>query len=93
MSDDELPRVHAPVEPATDVPTVARGGGAAIGGDDDFEHMHVAPEGGLTVHHTESARAAEEGFSPYPKTGLAPDRPDRSTLDNSPMDGVVDNTY
>ena len=45
----------------------------------------------LTVDHTAAARAAEHGLSPY--GGLAPDRPNRSTLDNSPDDGVVDNNY
>jgi len=91
MSEDNLPRVHAPTPPEPDVDTVPRGSGAPIGDDTDLQHEHVAPEGELTVHHTDAARAAEEGLSPY--GGLAPDRPNRSTLDNSPTEGVEDNRY
>lgn len=91
MSDDNLPRVHAPSPSYPDVDTVARGGGAPIGDDADLQGEHVAPEGELTVTHTEAARAAEQGLSPY--GGLAPDRPHRATLDNSPDNGVVDNKF
>lgn len=91
MSDDNLPRVHAPIPQTPDVPTVPRGSGEAIGEDAELQSEHIAPEGALTVDHTAAARATEEGLSPY--GGLAPDRPNRSTLDNSPDDGVVDNNY
>jgi len=89
MSDDDLPRVHAPPPPTPDVDTVARGGGAPIGDDAELQSEHAVPEGELTVHHTRTARAVEQGLSPY--GGLEPDRPDRSTLDNSPIEGVEDN--
>jgi hypothetical protein len=56
MSDDDLPRVHAPVPPAPDVPTVARGGGAPITEDTALQQEHVAPEGQLVVRHTATAR-------------------------------------
>ena len=91
MSEDNLPRVHAPTPETPDVPTVPRGSGAPIGDDAVLQSEHVAPEGELTVDHTAAARAVEHGLSPY--GGLAPDRPNRSTLDNSPDDGVVDNNY
>lgn len=91
MSKDDLPRVHAPSPVFPDVDTVARGGGAPIGDDTELQQEHVAPEGELTVTHTEAARAAEQGLSPY--DGLDPDRPNRATLDNSPQDGVVNNKY
>ena len=91
MSNDDLPRVHAPSPAEADVPTVPRGGGAPIGEDEELQEMHVAPEGELTVHQTEAARRAEQGYSPY--GGLDPNRPNRSTLDNSPTDGMQDNKY
>lgn len=94
MSDnrdaDDMPRVEAPDVPAPDVGTVPRGGGAPIT-DDDLQHDNDTPEGTLRVTHTEAARAAERGESPY--GGLAPDRPNRSTLDNSVGEGVVDDHY
>jgi len=52
---------------------------------------HVAPEGELTVDHTEIAREVEEGLSPF--GGLEPDRPDRATLDNSPTEGATNTRY
>ena len=91
MSDDDLPRVHAPIEPQADVPTVPRGGGAPITEDAELQAEHVAPEGELTVDHTETAREVEEGYSPF--GGLDPDRTDRSTLDNSPTEGATNTRY
>ena len=91
MNDDTLPRVHAPTPPQADVPTVPRGGGAPIGEDAELQNAHIAPEGDLTVHQTKGARDAEEGYSPF--GGLDPDRPNRSTLDNSPTEGMEDNRY
>ena len=91
MSEDKLPRVHAPTPVTPDVDTVARGSGAPIGDDTDLQSEHIAPEGELTVRHTTTARAVEQGLSPY--GGLEPDRPNRSTLDNSPKEGVEDNKY
>lgn len=91
MSDDDLPRVHAPIEPAADVPTVPRGGGAPITEDAELQDEYVAPEGELTVEHTETAREVEKGYSPF--GGLAPDRPNRSTLDNSPTEGATNTRY
>jgi len=91
--DETLPRVRAP-ETAADVPTVPRGGGAAIGEDEELQDAHVVPEDEVRVTHTETARATEEGQSPYaPYGGLAPDRPDRSTLDNSPIGDAHDTNY
>lgn len=90
MSQDDLPRVHEPGPEMPDVPTVPRGGGAPITGD-ELQHDNDTPEGKLRVGHTDTARAVEHGMSPYaPDGGLAPDRPDRATLDNSP-DNVDDN--
>ncbi len=106
MSGDNITRVHAPNTSQDDVPTVPRGGGQPITDDAVLQHDNDTPEGELTVTHTETARAAEEGRSPYPHTsapdspsagmgdsGLAPDRPNRSTLDDSVGEGVVDNQY
>ncbi len=91
--DETLPRVHAPQE-ASDVPTVPRGGGAAMGEDEELQDLRVAPEGEVSVTHSEAARAVEEGQSPYaPFGGLAPDRPDRPTLDNSPIGDAHDTSY
>ena len=69
------------------MPTVPRGSGAPITEDAELQAEHVAPEGELTVDHTEEAREAEEGFSPF--GGLAPDRPDRSTPDTPPTKGTT----
>lgn len=107
MSDDNITRVHAPEAPSADVPTVPRGGGQPITDDAVLQHDNDTPEGELIVTHTKTARAAEEGVSPYPHTsgspgsssagmgdsGLAPDRPNRATLDDSVGEGVVDNQY
>lgn len=105
MSDDNIPRVHAPDMSPGDVPTVPRGGGQPITDDAALQHDNPVPEGRLTVTHTEAARLAEQGGSPYPHvesdhphagmgdSGLAPDRPNRSTLDDSVGEGVVDNRY
>jgi len=91
--DEALPRMRAPEE-APDAPTVPRGGGAAIGEDEELRDVHIAPEDELRVTHTETARAVEEGQSPYaPSGGLAPDRPDRPTLDNSPIGDAHDTSY
>ncbi len=106
MSDDNITRVHAPEMSPDDVPTVPRGG-QPITDDATLQHDNDTPEGELTVTHTETARAVEEGRSPYPHTsgspaspsvgmgdsGLAPDRPNRATLDDSVGEGVVDNQY
>jgi len=103
-SDDQIVRVHALEAPLDDVPTVPRGGGQPITDDAAIQHDNSTPEGRLTVTHTETARAAAEGQSPYPHTsgspdagmgdsGLAPDRPNRPTLDDSLGEGVVDNRY
>ncbi len=91
MNNDDLPRVHAPNAPEPDAPTVPRGGGAPIVGDADIQHDNDTPEGDLTVTHTDAARAVAEGRSPY--GGLEPDRPNRSTLDNSSGEGVVDSSF
>ena len=91
MSKDDLPQVRAPIEPEADVPTVPRGGGAPITEDAELQAEHVAPEGELTVDHTETAREVEQGYSPF--GGLKPDRPDRSTLDNSPTEGASNTRY
>jgi len=107
MSDDNITRVHAPNRSLDDVPTVPRGSGQPITDDAELQHDNDTPEGELTVTHTETARAAAEGVSPYPHTnrpanspsagmgdsGLAPDRPNRATLDDSVGEGVVDNKY
>jgi hypothetical protein len=87
MSKDDLPRVQAPVEPEADVPTVPRGGGAPITEDAELQAEHVAPEGELTVDHTETAREVEQGYSPF--GGVKPERPERSTRDTSPMEGTA----
>ena len=107
MSNDNITRVHAPEVSSDDVPTVPRGGGQPITDDATLQHDNDTPEGELTVTHTKTARATEEGVSPYPHTtnsanapsagmgdaGLAPDRPNRATLDDSVGEGVVDNQY
>ncbi len=98
MSDDKMTRVHAPEMSPGDVPTVPRGGGQPITDDAVLQHDNEASEGRLTVTHTDTARAVEEGGSPYPHTGMGdsgldPDRPNRSTLDDSVGEGVVDNRY
>jgi hypothetical protein len=87
MSKDDLPRVQAPVEPEADVPTVPRGGGAPITEDAELQAEHVAPEGELTVDHTETAREVEQGYSPF--GGVKPERPDRSTRDTSSTEGTA----
>ncbi len=97
-SNDEIVRVHAPEVSLDDVPTVPRGGGQPITDDAALQHDNDAPEGRLTVTRTDEARAVEEGASPYPHvgmgdSGLAPDRPNRSTLDDSVGEGVVDNRF
>jgi len=97
-NDDNIPRVHAPEISPADVPTVPRGGGQPITDDAAIQHDNDVPEGQLTVTHTETARAVEAGQSPYPHagmgdSGLAPDRPNRSTLDDSVGEGVVDDRY
>ena len=91
MSKDELPQVQTPAEPEPDVPTVPRGSGAPITEDAELQDKHVASEDTLTVEHTETAREAEQGYSPF--GGLKPDRPDRSTLDNSPTEGATNTRY
>ena len=97
-NDDKMTRVHAPEVSLDDVPTVPRGGGQPISDDAAIQHDNATPEGRLTVTHSNTARAVEEGESPYPHTGmgdsgLAPDRPNRSTLDDSVGEGVVDNRF
>ena len=91
MSKDDLPRVPTPTEPQADVPTVPRGSGAPITEDAELQSEHVAPEGALTVDHTETAREVEQGYSPF--GGLEPDRPNRSTLDDSPTEGATNTRY
>ena len=91
MSKDELPRVQTPVEPEPDVPTVPRGSGAPITEDAELQDERAVTEDTPTVDHTESAREADQGHSPF--GGLKPDRPNRSTLDNSPTEGATNTRY